>query len=71
MADELKMVLIAEDEPDNREILRAVVEDILGYKAVLVEDGATALEVETSASMDCASCQPLIGREKAESCLCA
>jgi CheY-like chemotaxis protein len=45
LAEPNKTVLIAEDEPDNREILRAVVEDIMGYTAVLVEDGASALEV--------------------------
>jgi CheY-like chemotaxis protein len=37
-------VLIAEDEPGNREILRAIIKDILGYNALLVEDGQLALE---------------------------
>lgn len=36
-------VLIVEDEPDNREIVRAVVEDILGCRADLAGDGLEAL----------------------------
>jgi CheY-like chemotaxis protein len=39
------VVLIVEDEPDNREIMRAVVEDMLGYRAVLVNDGEAAVRV--------------------------
>ncbi|MFL5734791.1 MAG: response regulator [Chloroflexia bacterium] len=39
------LVLIAEDEPDNREIMRAVVEDMLGYKVVAASDGATAVRL--------------------------
>ncbi len=36
-------VLIVEDEPDNQEIVRAVVEDMLGCRAVLASDGLEAL----------------------------
>lgn len=36
-------VLIVEDEPDNQEIVRAVVEDILGYHATLASDGMEAM----------------------------
>ncbi len=36
-------VLIVEDEPDNQEIVRAVVEDMVGCKAVLASDGVEAL----------------------------
>ena len=39
------LVLIVEDEPDNREIMRAVVEDLLGYKALLAADGEEALRL--------------------------
>lgn len=42
------VVLIVEDEPDNREIMRAVVEDLLGYRAVLVSNGAAAIEAATT-----------------------
>jgi two-component system cell cycle response regulator DivK len=42
------VVLIVEDEPDNREIMRAVVEELLGYRAILVCDGAEALEAATT-----------------------
>ena len=38
-------VLIVEDETDNREIMRAVVEDILGYSALLASDGMEALQL--------------------------
>ena len=38
-----KTILIVEDEFDNREIMRTVVEDLLGYTAVSVSDGASAL----------------------------
>ena len=37
------LVLIVEDEPDNREIMRAVVEDLLGYRTVLASDGVSAV----------------------------
>lgn len=36
-------VLIVEDEPDNQEIVRAVVEDMVGCRAVLASDGLEAL----------------------------
>lgn len=38
-----KLILIVEDEPDNREIMRTVVEDMLGHHALLAGDGETAL----------------------------
>ena len=38
-----KFVLIVEDEPDNREIIRTVVEDIMGHEAALAADGESAL----------------------------
>ncbi len=38
-----KLVLIVEDEPDNREIIRTVVEDIMGHEAALATDGEDAL----------------------------
>ncbi|MDQ2809123.1 MAG: response regulator [Chloroflexota bacterium] len=38
-----KLVLIVEDEPDNREIIRTVVEDIMGHEAALATDGKDAL----------------------------
>jgi two-component system, cell cycle response regulator DivK len=37
------LVLIVEDEPDNQEIVRAVVEDMVGCRAVLASDGQEAL----------------------------
>ncbi len=37
-------VLIVEDEPDNQEIVRAVVEDMVGCSAVLASDGLEALD---------------------------
>ncbi|HKP51957.1 MAG TPA: response regulator [Chloroflexia bacterium] len=42
------VVLIVEDEVDNREIMRAVVEELLGYKAVLANDGIGAIEAATT-----------------------
>lgn len=36
-------VLVVEDEPDNREIVRAVVEEMMGCRAVLAGDGVEAL----------------------------
>jgi two-component system, cell cycle response regulator DivK len=36
-------VLIVEDEPDNQEIVRAVVEDIIGCSATLACDGMEAI----------------------------
>ena len=38
-----KLVLIVEDEPNNREIIRTVVEDIMGHDAALAADGESAL----------------------------
>jgi two-component system cell cycle response regulator DivK len=40
---EQRRVLIVEDEPDNQEIVRAVVEDMVGCSAVLAADGVEAL----------------------------
>jgi two-component system, cell cycle response regulator DivK len=36
-------VLIVEDEPDNREVIRVVVEEILGCRAVTAVDGLEAV----------------------------
>lgn len=47
-----KLVLIVEDEPDNREIIRTVVEDLMGYEAALVSDGAAALTAVTERPPD-------------------
>ncbi len=38
-----RRVLIVEDEPDNQEIVRAVVEDMVGCRAMLAADGVEAL----------------------------
>ena len=40
-----RLVLIVEDEYDNREIMRAVVEDLLGHRALLASDGLSAVEM--------------------------
>lgn len=40
-----KLVLIVEDEPDNRDIIRTVVEDLMGHQAALATDGEDALAV--------------------------
>lgn len=40
-----KTVLIVEDEPDNRDIMCSVVQDVAGYRAVAVADGEQALAV--------------------------
>jgi CheY-like chemotaxis protein len=40
-----KLVLIVEDEPDNREIMKTVVEELLGLRSVLAKDGETALRL--------------------------
>jgi two-component system cell cycle response regulator DivK len=47
-----KVVLIVEDEPDNLEIMRAVVEELLGFKALLVTDGAAAVETAVTTRPD-------------------
>ena len=39
-----RRVLIVEDEPDNQEIVRAVVEDMVGCSAMLAADGVEALD---------------------------
>jgi CheY-like chemotaxis protein len=44
LTEQHKVVLIAEDEVDNREILRSIIEDLLGYRAVLAENGEEALK---------------------------
>jgi CheY-like chemotaxis protein len=40
-----KYVLIVEDEPDNREIMKTVVEDLLEFRALLASDGEEAIEL--------------------------
>ncbi|MBF6611988.1 MAG: response regulator [Chloroflexi bacterium] len=47
-----KLVLIVEDEPDNQEIMRAVVEDLLGYEVLLVADGVSAVEAAVTKQPD-------------------
>lgn len=44
---EQRPVLIVEDEPDNQEIVRAVVEEMVGCRAVLASDGVEALAKAT------------------------
>jgi len=44
-ANSHRSVLIVEDEPDNREILRTVVEEVLGLSAVLTTDGGSAVRL--------------------------
>jgi CheY-like chemotaxis protein len=44
-----RLVLIAEDEPDNREIMRTVVEDLLGMRAMMASDGETAIRLAATA----------------------
>ncbi len=41
-------VLIVEDEPDNREIMCTVVEELLGYQAMWAADGSAAVHMATS-----------------------
>ncbi len=41
----LPRVLIVEDEPDNQEIVRAVVEEMVGVTAILAGDGLEALSI--------------------------
>ncbi len=45
-------VLIVEDEPDNQEIVRAVVEDLVGCSAILAGDGVEALSKAAEESPD-------------------
>lgn len=40
-----RLILIVEDEPDNREIMKTVVEDLLGFRALLASDGESALHM--------------------------
>jgi CheY-like chemotaxis protein len=47
-----KSVLIVEDEPDNRDILCSVVQDIGGYQASAVADGEQALSAVVSNKPD-------------------
>ena len=44
-SDRATLVLIAEDEPDNREIMRTVAEEILGCRVILASDGETAVKL--------------------------
>src|SRR5438132_8824168 len=46
-SDQAKLVLIVEDEPDNREIMRTVVEELLGLRAALTSEGQTAVRLAT------------------------
>ena len=41
----LPRVLIVEDEPDNQEIVRAVVEEMVGVSAILAGDGLEAVSI--------------------------
>src|SRR5690242_20735671 len=43
-----RRILIVEDEPDNREIMRTIAEDMLGLEAMLAADGETAIRLATS-----------------------
>jgi CheY-like chemotaxis protein len=47
-----KLVLIVEDEPDNREIMRTVVEELLGLRAVLSANGEASIELAESLRPD-------------------
>src|SRR5512133_3806685 len=49
---ELPRVLIVEDEPDNQEIVRAVVEEMVGASAILAGDGLEAVSVATREKPD-------------------
>ena len=44
-SDRATLVLIAEDEPDNREIMRTVAEELLGCRVILASDGETAVKL--------------------------
>lgn len=39
------VVLIVEDEPDNREIMRTVIEELLGIPVVMASDGELAIKL--------------------------
>ncbi|MCC6179928.1 MAG: response regulator [Chloroflexi bacterium] len=39
-----RRILIVDDEPDNREVIASIVEDILGYQAITAATGARGLE---------------------------
>ena len=39
-----KTVLVVDDEPDNRDIMRVIVEEIVGCRATVAKDGQEALE---------------------------
>jgi CheY-like chemotaxis protein len=45
LIENVKSILIVEDEPDNQKILRAVVEELLGHRALLAEDGKSAMRI--------------------------
>jgi len=44
----VKLVLIAEDEPDNREIMRTVAEEMLGYRVITASDGQAAVDLASA-----------------------
>jgi len=47
-----KNVLVVEDEPDNRDIMCSVVQDVAGYRASAVADGDEALAAVASKPPD-------------------
>ena len=47
-----KTVLVVEDEPDNRDIMCSVVQDVAGYRACAVADGEQALAAVASGPPD-------------------
>lgn len=49
---ELPRVLIVEDEPDNQEIVRAVVEEMVGARAILAGDGLEAVAMASREKPD-------------------
>lgn len=59
---ERRTILIAEDEPDNREVMRSVVEDVGGFRAVLAEDGEQAIELADTEKPDVALLDLLLPR---------
>jgi CheY-like chemotaxis protein len=42
-SQDVKTVLIVDDEPDNREVIMAIVHDVMGHEAVTAVNGAEAL----------------------------